>query len=528
MKRRDFLRNTVPAAAILPVVIDGYTVKAFNANSPLLQALMDPAIDTDHVLVIVQLTGGNDGLNMVIPVSNYSGYYNARTNIAIPEGKVLKLTGNSQTGLHPKMTGIQALFNDGKINIVQAVGYPDPNFSHFRATDIWMSGSDADKNVTTGWTGRYLTTEYPNFPEGYPNDTMPDPLAIQIGSLSSLALQGPNINMGTSITDPTSFYNLVNGTQDPVPNTPAGHELAYIRKIAELTNQYLRRVKEAAGKVTQQSGYPVGNDLADQLKIVARLVAGGLKTRIYMVSTGGFDTHSMQTDTTDTTAGNHAALLGDLSAAVKAFMDDCTYLKVDERVVGMTFSEFGRRIKSNGSNGTDHGAAAPMLLFGKNVIPGIVGNNPTIPTGATVNDNIPFQYDFRSVYASVLEKWFCVTPSNLETILFKNFQSLDIINDAKCTGSTTPNQDAGDSLVSNYPNPFTETTTIRFTTRGGHTLVQIIDALGRVVRTPVDSVYAVGNYSIVFDGGSLPSGVYYARLQNGTLQQVKPMLKVRM
>ena len=247
-----------------------------------------------------------------------------------------------------------------------------------------------------------------------------------------------------------------------------------------------------------------------------------------MVSTGGFDTHSMQTDTTDTTAGNHAALLGDLSAAVKAFMDDCTYLKVDERVVGMTFSEFGRRIKSNGSNGTDHGAAAPMLLFGKNVIPGIVGNNPTIPTGATVNDNIPFQYDFRSVYASVLEKWFCVTPSNLETILFKNFQSLDIINDAKCTGSTTPNQDAGDSLVSNYPNPFTETTTIRFTTRGGHTLVQIIDALGRVVRTPVDSVYAVGNYSIVFDGGSLPSGVYYARLQNGTLQQVKPMLKVRM
>ena len=193
----------------------------------------------------------------------------------------------------------------------------------------------------------------------------------------------------------------------------------------------------------------------------------------------------------------------------------------------MTFSEFGRRIKSNGSNGTDHGAAAPMLLFGKNVFPGITGNNPSIPAGANVNDNIPFQYDFRSVYASVLEKWFCVTPANLETILFKNFQSLPVINDAKCTGVKPPNHDAGDNLVSNYPNPFTDTTTIRFTTRGGHTLLQVIDALGRVVRTPVDSTYAVGNYSITFNSAGLPAGVYYARLQNGTLQQVKPMLKIR-
>ena len=527
MKRRDFLRNTVPAAAIFPAIIDGYSVKAFNSNSPLLRALMDPAIDTDHVLVIIQLSGGNDGLNMVIPISNYSGYYNARTNIAIPESKILKLTGNTQTGLHPGMKGMQALFNDGKLNIVQAVGYPDPNFSHFRATDIWMSGSDADKNINTGWTGRYLDTEYPNYPTGYPNDTMRDPLAIQIGSVSSLALQGPNINMGTSITDPTSFYNLVNGIQDPVPNTPAGHELAYIRKIAELTNQYMQRIKEAAAKSPQQAAYPADNYLADQLKIVARLVAGGLKTRIYMVGTGGFDTHAQQTDGTDTTKGDHADLLGGVSGAIKAFMDDCTYLKIQERVIGMTFSEFGRRIKSNGSNGTDHGAAAPMLLFGKNVMPGILGNNPSIPTGADVNDNIPFQYDFRSVYASVLEKWFCVTPANLETILFRNFQSLNIINDAKCTGKPDPNQEAGDNLVSNYPNPFTETTTIRFTTRGGHTLLQIIDALGRVVRTPVDSTYAVGNYSITFDGGGLPSGVYYVRLQNGTLQQVKPMLKLR-
>ncbi|MGC4038211.1 MAG: DUF1501 domain-containing protein [Chitinophagaceae bacterium] len=529
MKRRDFLRNSIPAAAIFPAIVDGYSVKAFNSDSPLLRALMDPEIDTDHVLVIIQLSGGNDGLNMVIPISNYSGYYNARTNIAIPEAKILKLNGYAQTGLHPIMTGMQTLYNNEKLNIVQAVGYPDPNFSHFRATDIWMSGSDADKNVTTGWTGRYLATEYPNYPVGYPNDTMKDPLAIQIGSVSSLALQGPSINMGMSITDPTSFYNLINGIEDPVPNTPAGHELAYIRKIAELTNQYAKRIKEAAGLVTQQTAYP-DNSLADQLKIVARLIGGGLKTRIYMVSHGGFDTHSQQTEAADTTTGNHATLLGELSTAVKAFMDDCKYLAIDERVIGMTFSEFGRRIKSNGSMGTDHGAAAPMLLFGKNVKQGVTGNNPTMPSGASVNDNVPFQYDFRSVYASILEKWFCVSSANLEAILFKNFQSLDVINDESCTGKTNEhNQDAGDNLISTYPNPFTDSdpVTIKFTSRGGHTLVQIIDALGRVVRTPVDGNYEVGNYSVTFNSTGLPSGAYYARWQNGTMQQVKPMLKVR-
>src|SRR5215510_12297679 len=123
MKRRAFLKNSVPAAAILPAVVDGYSIKAFNSNSPLMQALMDPVIDTDHVLVIVQLSGGNDGLNMVIPISTYSNYYNARTNVAIPQNRILSLTGNTQSGLHPSMTGMQTLYNEGKLNIVQSVGY---------------------------------------------------------------------------------------------------------------------------------------------------------------------------------------------------------------------------------------------------------------------------------------------------------------------------------------------------------------------------------------------------------------------
>ena len=527
MRRRDFLKKTVPAATLLPALVDGYSVKAFTANSTLMQALLNPQIDTDHVLVIVQLNGGNDGLNMVIPVANYSAYYNARTNIAIPQNRILSLSGHAETGLHPAMTGMQALFNEGKLNIVQAVGYPSPNFSHFRATDIWMSASDSNTVVNSGWGGRYLGNEYPNFPNGYPNNTMPDPLAIQIGSLTSLTFQGAGVNMGMSITDPNSFYNLINGVQDPAPNNPMGRELTYIRQVAQQTNQYAVRIKDAAARVTQQSAYPSANSLADQLKIVARLIKGGLKTRMYMVSYGGFDTHSLQTNTTDTTTGTHANLLGNVSNAIKAFMDDVQFLGIQDRVMGMTFSEFGRRIKSNGSIGTDHGAAAPMFVFGKHATPGITGTNPTIPVSANVNDNIPFQYDFRSVYASLLQKWFCVSDTDLQQILFRNFQSLNICNDAGCN----PNgggQQAGDNLIFNYPNPFTQNTTIKFTTKGGHTLIQIIDTLGRVVRTPVDKEYATaGTYTIPFDSGGLPTGVYYARLQNGPVQQVKSMLKVR-
>ena len=301
MKRRDFLKRSIPAATVIPALLEGYSVRAFTGHSSLMQSLMLPPVDTDHVLVIVQLNGGNDGLNTVIPLSNYSAYYNARTNIAIPQNRVLALDSYTQAGLHPGMTGFQALYNEGKLAIVQAVGYPAPNFSHFRATDIWMSASDSNTVLSTGWGGRYLNVEYPNYPNGYPNSTMPDPLAIQIGSVTSLTCQGPVVNMGMSITDPTSFYNFVNGVQDPAPNTPMGYELSYVREVANQTNQYAQRVKAAAAAVTQQSPYPANNSLADQLKIVARLIKGGLQTRIYMVRYGGFDSHSLQAVATNTT-----------------------------------------------------------------------------------------------------------------------------------------------------------------------------------------------------------------------------------
>ncbi|MEJ7672099.1 MAG: DUF1501 domain-containing protein [Chitinophagaceae bacterium] len=294
---------------------------------------------------------------------------------------------------------------------------------------------------------------------------MPDPLGIQIGSVTSLTFQGPAVNMGMSISNPTSFYNLLNGVEDPAPNTPAGKELKYVRLVSKQTQKYATVIKSAADKVPVQGTYPVNNSLADQLKIVARLIKGGLKTRMYMVSYGGFDNHSLQVNPADTTTGTHANLLRNVSDAIKAFQDDIKTLGVEERVVGMTFSEFGRRIKSNSSGGTDHGAAAPMILFGKNVTPAVWGTSPALPANASVNDNIPMQYDFRSVYASLLENWLCVKNSDLQTIMLKNFQNIPLVNSASCK-NVAPNT-SGTNLLTNSPNPFSTSTTLTFKTEGG-------------------------------------------------------------
>lgn len=529
MKRRKFI-SALGQAAIVPAVLNGFSIKAYSA-SPLLQALA-AASNEDHVLVLIQMSGGNDGLNTVLPLDQYSNLAAARSNILIPDTQALKLNGYAATGLHPVMTGMQRLFNNGQLGIVQGASYPSPNFSHFRATDIWLTASDADKTLTSGWTGRYLDYEYPNYPAGYPNATMPDPLALQIGNSTSLALQGPAANMGMTITDPSNFYNLIQGVTDPAPNSNYGHELTYIRQVAQQANAYSTVIKNAAANVTSQSSsYPTAgaNSLADQLKIVARLIAGGLKTKIYLVNIGSFDTHSGQVDTNSMITGSHADLLGKLSVAITAFMDDLAYLSVADRVVGMTFSEFGRRIISNNSLGTDHGVGAPMFLFGNKVQNGILGSNPTIPSNAGVNDNVAMQYDFRSVYASVLNEWLCVPQADLDQIMLQNFQLLPLIESNACLSTNIHelNKAAGLNLVSCYPNPFNSRTKIAFTTNGGHTLLQVFNAEGQLIKTLANGDYTAGTYHMDYENEGHVAGLYYLRLQNEAVQQVKNMIVVR-
>ncbi|OGX88126.1 hypothetical protein BEN47_09660 [Hymenobacter lapidarius] len=512
MKRREFLQTTAAATAGT-AFLSGLPIGAYG-YSPELAALTNAATQSDKVLVIIQLQGGNDGLNMIIPLDQYPALMAARPNLALPQAAVLPLT--AATGIHPAMAALRNLYQNGQMGVVQSVGYPSPNFSHFRATDIWTSGSDSNVNLTTGWAGRYLNSEFPGFPTGYPSTQNPDPLAISIGSVVSNCVQGPAVNMGMAIASTSSFYQLLSGGVDAAPNTPAGHELTFIRQVVSQTQVYTTTIQEAARRAQNLSPlYPTAgqNSLADQLKIVAQLVAGGLGTRIYVCNLGGFDTHTLQVPATgSTTTGTHATLLGKIAEAVNAFQDDLRRLAIQDRVVGLTFSEFGRRIRANAGNGTDHGAAAPLLVFGTRVNPMVHGANPTLPANAGVNDNVAMQHDFRSIYTSILQDWFQVAPATLAQLFGRSFPYVPVLR-PNALLATTKAVEVADFTV--YPNPVAREgrTTVAYESAGGHVQVVLLDTLGREVRRAVDRVLPRGAQLLPLDLSGLAAGAYYCQVR---------------
>ncbi len=525
MKRKTFIKRALPVAT-LPFLINGLSFKAFGKGSAFEQMLR-AATQTDRVLVLIQLNGGNDGLNTVIPLDQYSALSTARANILINQNLVLPLNGTVDTGLHPSLTGLQNMYNNQQVAIVQGVSYPNPSFSHFRATDIWLTGSDSNQNLTSGWVGRFLDQEYPGYPPGYPNATDPDPLALQIGNIASTALQGPTVGMGIAITSASSFYQLTTGNYDPAPNTPAGHELSFIRATSIQTQQYATVIKNAALAQPNLSAlYPATgtNSLADQLKIVAQLIGGGLQTRVYMVNLGGFDTHNSQVDSTGgTETGEHADLLKKISDAIVAFEDDITLMGQQDRVIGMTFSEFGRRIKSNASLGTDHGSSLPVILFGSKVKGGLTGTNPLIPANATTSDNLPMQFDFRSIYTSILKNWFCIPDAEVSAAMLQSFQTLDLFN-VSC--ATDVNEITGheNEMLRNYPNPANNSTIIEFQTTGGNIQIKLFDEVGREIETIAEGSYAPGTYQTELNTQQLEKGIYFYSLREGEKKYTKRLL----
>ena len=530
MNRREFITRAVPATT-LPFLLNGFSLQAYG-RSPIIEALTSAAFSTNRILVLVQLVGGNDGLNTVIPLDRYSSLSVARSNILIPSNKVLPLT--AATGLHPAMTGLQSLYNSGQLLVIQSVSYPNPNFSHFRATDIWLTATDANVIGNSGWLGRYLDQDFPGYPGAYPTPAVPDPLALQIGSVVTPGLQGPTVSMGLAVTNPNASYFLPGGSDTP-PATPAGHELTFIREVAQQTQAYSSSIKTAASKGKNLSTlYPTAgqNSLADQLKIVAQLISGGLQSRIYVVNIGGFDTHSVQVTAADTTLGTHATLLGKLSAAIVAFEDDLRLMGAQDRVLGMTFSEFGRRIVSNASGGTDHGTAEPVIMFGTKVNAGILGTSPVLPVTPTVNDNIPLQFDFRSVYSSVLKDWFGASPAELQVAITGSITSpltASVIASGAIAGvGAGGNLPKDYSLEQNYPNPFNPSTVIRYELpRGSEVTLDVYNSAGEKIATLVDAPQSAGTHEVNFNGGTLASGMYFYRLRAGAYQQTRKMLLVK-
>jgi len=423
MNRRKFIHQMSHAAA-LPALFSSipYESLGFGSQSELAQTVAE-----GNILVVIVLSGGNDGLNTVIPLNMLSKLNSIRSTVMLPDNKILPLEG-TELGLHPSLKGFQSMHKENRLKIVQSVAYPQPSYSHFRSMDIWDSASDGNKNENSGWAARYIEAKHPNFPEAYPNEQFPHPLSVEIGSNSALLFAGKRSYTSIVASNPNDFYEIINEFDNNYPSTPIGEKLKYLQLMAKQSNAYGKVLKEQFKKGTEYA-FPRSN-LADQLKIVSRLISGGLQTRIYKVQIGGFDTHSAQVDTTDKTQGAHAALLKEIDEAVVAFMKSLDQMGKSDRILGMCVSEFGRTVHSNGTNGTDHGTVSPVILFGNKVDPKVVGKNPIIPDNTKYSYEMDMQYDFRQIYASVMNQWMGGSKTFTKDILFKDFEQVPIIQSA--------------------------------------------------------------------------------------------------
>ena len=514
MKRRDFIKKTIPLGTS-PLILSGMPVSVM-AETSNLSALINAGSVSAWCLVLVFLDGGNDGINTLIPIDQYdilmrdgSGGDSQplrRPDLMIPEDNILKLDGLSNTGLHSKMDKFQNLFNEDKLGFVRNVGYPNPNKSHFRSTDIWNSASSSEEFVFSGWFGRYLSNDHPSYPEGYPNNEFPDPLALTIGRTASNTCQGPIVNMGMAIKNLNSFVDIKEGDGE-VPNTPYGHELQYIRTASKLTNDYFDRLEEAANyggdsKIEYPELY-----LAQQLKIVAQLIAGGLKSKVFVVRLGGFDTHDNQVESGSPETGRHAQLMEELSESVYAFQQDVIDRGLEERVLTMTYSEFGRRVFQNKSYGTDHGEAAPMFFMSPFVNPNPIGSLPSLE----YIDNIEYEHDFRSVYGSILMDWFGTEETTIRSILYEDFKYIPILIG---TRTSTEEPHPMSKRIEAYPNPFQNNLNIKIDIKRGDTLLKIVDSSGRDIKEIVNKKLKHGIHEFRYDGTHLSNGLYFILLEN--------------
>jgi len=514
MKRRTFIQRLAGTGVIVPVALGFPRLRAFaKAPSGSLFAKLGMAAN-DNVMVMIRLAGGNDGLNTMVPYTNDT-YYTARKagtadDLSIAASSVLKLPGYDTLGLHPSLAALLPLYAEGKMTVVQNVGYPNQNLSHFRSTDIWLSGSDWNVYQNSGWYARYLEELYPDYPDVLPAE----PFAIELGTYLSTTLVGEQQNMGIAVAD----LSYVPGQPDPDPvrATHAGEEEAYVREVMRQSNIFANSIIAAAGRqTTNMVPYPTGS-LSAGLAAIARLIAAGMKTQMYIVNVGGYDTHTNQLAT-------QATLHQNLADAVAAFQRDLEAFQIDNRVCLMTVSEFGRRVASNGT-GTDHGSAAPLFVFGSGVIGGILGSDASL-TDLEGPGNIKMEIDFRQVYASVLAQWYGAADDQLTPALPREFQQVPIFDPLSPgsvgTGTTAAH---GVTLGQNVPNPASVTTTIPFERlrSDGHLTLYSLDGR-RFLAHEVEA----GQSSLSLNVTALPAGTYLYELDVDGRRQARQMVITR-
>ncbi len=397
--RRDFLLRSGLASASL---LMPRFLKAFQpANSNILPA-------SNETLVVIQMSGGNDGLNTVIPYRN-DDYYRLRPSLAIKQSDALSLNG--ELGFNPVMKAMKGLYDNGSMSIINNVGYPNPDRSHFRSMDIWQTASAADKYLQTGWIGRYLDNECAGC-EGYS--------AIEADDTLSFAMKGLN-RKGMAISDPKRLYQdsqrkiLRDISADYMVAKHENNTLDYLYKTQAQTISSADYIYQKFNNYRSTTDYPQ-TEFGKNLKTISELIISGIDTRVYYVSIGSFDTHVGQ-------KGRQEKLLQELSDGLGSFVKDLQQNNRFKDVLVMTFSEFGRRVKQNGSNGTDHGTANNMFLLGGSLSkPGIF--NEAANLADLDEGDLKYHIDFRSIYATVLKRWL---DANDAAVLGSQFDYVNVV-----------------------------------------------------------------------------------------------------
>ncbi|WP_397444523.1 DUF1501 domain-containing protein [Polaribacter sp. R77954] len=396
MKRRDFLKQSTLASSLFFVP---NFVKAFEQVSK--------GDFKYKKLVIIQLSGGNDGLNTIIPYRN-DIYYKSRPKLAIPKNEVLKITDD--LGFHQSLGALKNLYDQGYLSIINNVGYPNPNRSHFRSTDIWHTASAANETLTSGWVGRYLE-KYGKHPYN----------GIELDDSLSLIMKGEQMN-GIATKNPkilfhntrTPFFSKV--LKHQTDEHLSEHNLGYLYKTMIEANSSAKYIYETSKTYSSKLEYPK-NPFGGQLKTTAEFINSNLESKVYYVSMGGFDTHANQ-------ANKQNRLLKTYSESIEVFIKDLKKNNTFKDTLILTFSEFGRRVQQNAAGGTDHGAANNIFLIGENLNKkGFYNNAPNL-MNLDKNGDLIHTVDFRSVYATILEKWLQVDDT---TILNKSFSKLNFI-----------------------------------------------------------------------------------------------------
>ena len=525
MKRRNFIKLATSASAIglFPFQI----TNALNIAKKFVSCEI-----SNRKLILIYLGGGNDGLNTIIPLNQYDLYSNLRPTIKIPESGSnslinldLSLDDSQQIGLHPSLTGFKDIYDAGNLRILQSVGYPSQNKSHFASTDIYNTGNDGNSWLNggdSGWIGRFIESYF------YDLVNQSFPIGVEIGSKTgSLGFHGAEehgLSLNIEGQDASGFYSVLSGLggEPPVniPNSHYGTELQYIIENDQISTLYSQAISNAFNNGSNSISYN-DSDLSNQLKTVARLISAGLQSKIYLVKLNGFDTHFGQVQSQNSIIGDHNDLLSELNEAVSKFMLDISSQGFEDDIVGLTFSEFGRKAKENGNLGTDHGEIAPMFVFGTAINGGVSGTNPDL-TEATESNNWQletFQFDYRETLGTLLQDYLGADNYAIDSTFFNHSTNQSIcenkINELvmsefsvaeNCFSNTLTNQNFKEKIFKIVPNPFSKEIRLINDDYTNNVSLEIYDLNSKLILQKTTKI----NKSINF--GNLLNGIYIMKI----------------